>query len=68
MRLFDYVFTVSLFLFLAIIVGSPCTAQEQPIKNLQTSDEGTVYFIRNDSIWIFDLKTAQERQITQGKK
>lgn len=59
---------VSLLTFISFMISIPCLSQEQTQNNPITADAGAVYFIRNDNIWIFDLKTSQERQIIHDKK
>lgn len=58
-----------LLILIAIIISTPCLAQEQTQKNpITTANAGAVYFVRNNNIWLFDLKSNQEHQITNDKK
>lgn len=57
-----------LFIFIAILISSPCLAQERTSKKSSAVESGKVFFIRNNSIWVFNLKTSQERQITHDKR
>lgn len=45
-----------------VLISFPIGAQEQ------TPDGGVVYFLRNQNIWIHDLKSGRDRQITHDKK
>ena len=67
MSFFEKGYKVALFIVIVICFSSPCVAQEQARQSM-TVDAGAVYFIRNNNLWVVDLKTKQERQITRDKK
>lgn len=66
MKLTDRSLCISLCLCLIVLTSVSSIAQEQAIPG--SSSAGILYFIRNNNIWTFDLKTAQELQITHDKK
>jgi dipeptidyl aminopeptidase/acylaminoacyl peptidase len=51
-----------------VLAGAPILAQEQKPIAASKSDAGVVYFLRNHNLWVHDLKSGQDRQITQDKK
>jgi Tol biopolymer transport system component len=60
-------FGIITFLYL-VLINFPIAAQEQAPIAASKADEGVIYFLRNYNLWVHDLKSSQDRQITRDKK
>jgi dipeptidyl aminopeptidase/acylaminoacyl peptidase len=67
MLLLNKIYLTIACIILAAVIRIPAVAQEQsppqPSKRIACS----VYFLRNKNLWIYDLQTGKDRQITQNK-
>jgi len=55
-------------LALSIVMNALSSAMERTAKASSASDSGTVYFLRHQALWAYDVGTRRERRITHDRR